>query len=218
MLLVTDNFEQIVSAAPFMNEILNDAPQVKILVTSRVLLHLKPEREFRVPPLDLPENILEKSPESLSEYESVKLFLARAKSIKPSFTLDEENALTIAAICLKLEGLPLAIELAAARVKILSPEQILTRLENRLKLLTGGARDLPARQRTMRGAIEWSFDLLDADEKILFRRLAVFVGGFTIEAAEAITSGYELIENRKPKSEIDVLNCLTSLVENNLVV
>jgi len=208
MLLVADNFEQVVLAAPFLAEILDNAPQLKILVTSRILLNMQAEREFRVPALDLPENAAQTSLENLTEFESVKLFLERAKSIKPNFAPTNENAPVIAEICLRLEGLPLAIELAAARVKILSPEQISARLENRLKLLTGGAKDLPARQKTMRGAIAWSFDLLNEGEKTLFRRLAVFAGGFTIDAVESICSS----------EEIDALNCLTSLVENNLVV
>ncbi|MEJ7699857.1 MAG: NB-ARC domain-containing protein [Pyrinomonadaceae bacterium] len=208
MLLVADNFEQIVSAAPFLVELLDNAPQLKILVTSRTLLNIQAEREFRVPPLDLPENTAQTSLENLTEFESVKLFLERAKAVKSPFSLTEENASSVAEICRRLEGLPLAIKLAAARIKILSPEQILTRLENRLKLLTGGAKDLPARQQTMRGAIEWSFDLLEENEKILFRRLAVFAGGFTIEAVESVSSS----------DEIDALNCLTSLIENSLVV
>ncbi len=208
MLLVADNFEQIVSAAPFLVELLDNAPQLKILVTSRTLLNIQAEREFRVPPLDLPENTAQTSLENLTEFESVKLFLERAKAVKSPFSLTEENASSVAEICRRLEGLPLAIKLAAARIKILSPEQILTRLENSLKLLTCGAKDLPARQQTMRGAIEWSFDLLEENEKILFRRLAVFAGGFTIEAVESVSSS----------DEIDALNCLTSLIENSLVV
>ncbi|HEX8734378.1 MAG TPA: tetratricopeptide repeat protein [Pyrinomonadaceae bacterium] len=209
ILLVADNFEQIVSAAPFLAGLLDAAPRLKILATSRTPLNLKAEREFRVPSLELPAGeISENSFAELLETEAVKLFADRAKIIKPNFTFNRQNAATIAGICLRLEGLPLAIELAAARIKILSPEQILARLENRLKLLTGGAKDLPARQQTMRGAIEWSFDLLNENERILFRRLAVFAGGFRVEAVESIC----------PSAEIDLLNCLTSLVENNLVV
>ncbi|MCA1625945.1 MAG: tetratricopeptide repeat protein, partial [Acidobacteria bacterium] len=207
ILLVADNFEQVVLAAPFFTEILDNAPLVKILVTSRAMLKIQAEREFCVPPLDLPDNAAQTSLENLTEFESVKLFLERAKSIKPNFAPTNENAPVIAEICLRLEGLPLAIELAAARIKILSPEQISARLENRLKLLTGGSKDLPARRQTMRGVIAWSYDLLEADEKILFRRLAVFAGGFTIEAVESICS----------PDEIDTLNSLTSLIENNLV-
>ena len=186
MLIAADNFEQIVSAAPFLTELLEAAPNLRILVTSRVRLHLKREREFIVPPLALPSANRQSSFAELSNYEAVKLFERRAQSAKQNFSLTAENAETIAEICQKLDGLPLAIELAAARIKILSPRQILTRLENRLKLLTGGANDLPARQQTMRGAIEWSYDLLAENERILFRRLTVFAGGFTIEAAESV--------------------------------
>jgi len=243
MLLVVDNFEQIVSAAPILAELLAAAPNLKILVTSRALLHLKPEREFIVPPLALPSDcglisLVENNPQSairnpppndLSENESVKLFTERARAIKSNFSLTEDNAEVAAEICRRLEGLPLAIELAAARIKILSPPQILERLENRLKLLTGGAKDLPARQQTMRGTIEWSYDLLDEEGKILFRQLAVFVGGFTIEAAESVVRCPLSVVKDSVNDEIpmttdngrlaiDVLNGITSLVENSLLV
>ncbi len=232
MLIAADNFEQIISAAPFLIELLNAAPNLRILVTSRVRLHLKPEREFIVPPLALPAANRRTPLGELSNYVAVNLFERRAQSAKQNFLLTEENAETTTEICRKLDGLPLAIELAAARIKILSPRQILTRLENRLKLLTGGANYSPARQQTMRGAIEWSYDLLVENERILFRRLAVFAGGFTIEAAEAVCDNYELrianhesIENRKlktedkkPNPEIDVLNGIASLLENSLLV
>ena len=209
ILLVVDNFEQIISAAPILAELLAAAPGLKILATSRALLHLKAEREFVVPPLALPET--DSVFKDLPENESVKLFAERARAIKLLFSLTEETSEAVAEICRKLDGLPLAIELAAARIKILSPPQILERLENRLKLLTGGAKDLPARQQTMRGAIEWSYDLLGENEQTLFRRLAVFAGGFTIDAAEAVV----LIDET---SNIDVLNAITSLVENSLLV
>ena len=123
---------------------------------------------------------------NLSDYEAIKLFVERVRIVKPNFALTEENAMAVAGICVRLDGLPLAIELAAARIKILSPRAILAKLENRLKLLTGGASDLPSRQQTMHGAIEWSHDLLNEDEKTLFRRLAVFAGGFRFEAAESV--------------------------------
>lgn len=216
MLLIVDNFEQIVSAAPILSELLEAAPDVKMMVTSRSLLHLKAEREFIVPPLVLPAFLPETGDSSftlgdLPENESIKLFCERARAIKSNFLPAEDNAISVTEICRKLEGLPLAIELAAARIKILSPAQILERLENRLKLLTGGAKDLPERQQTMRGAIEWSYDLLDETERVLFRRLSVFAGGFTIDAAEAIVSDDENLC-------IDVLNGITSLVENSLLV
>lgn len=230
MLLVLDNFEQIVSAAPILSELLAAAPDLKILVTSRALLHLKAGREFIVPPLAVPG--LSEPPAvagghdlmlgEISENESVKLFTERARATKSKFSLTEENAEVVAEICRRLDGLPLAIELAAARIKILSPSQILERLENRLKLLTGGAQDSPARQQTMRGTIEWSYDLLNETERVLFERLAVFAGGFTVEAAEAICHNYE--SNQDPRSKtknqrpsLDVLNGITSLVENSLL-
>jgi predicted ATPase/DNA-binding winged helix-turn-helix (wHTH) protein len=223
LLLVIDNFEQVVSAAPILNEILEAAPQLKILATSRALLKLQPEREFIVPPLDFPADFSASTSEKLAESESVKLFIARAQAAKSNFVFNGENAPTVAEICARLEGLPLAIELAAARIKILSPQQISARLESRLKLLTGGARDLPTRQQTMRGAIEWSYDLLDKTERVLFERLAVFAAGFTVEAAEAICNNYESNKDQRPKTKnqkppLDVLNGITSLIENSLLV
>jgi predicted ATPase len=228
MLLVIDNFEQIVDAAPQIAQLIAATNKLKILVTSRVILRLTAEREFVVPPLSMPDEIKQISLDKLLKYEAIKLFIERAQNIKPSFTLLEENAQTIAEICTRLEGLPLAIELAAARVKFLSPQAILAKLENRLKLLTGGARDLPARQQTMRGAVEWSYDLLPNDEKILFRRLAIFAGGFTLEAAEAIVncqlpvvcqgeiSEQETIEIKQ--LTIDILDGITSLVDKSLLI
>jgi predicted ATPase/DNA-binding winged helix-turn-helix (wHTH) protein len=212
--LVVDNFEQVISAANVLGELISAAPHLKILVTSRALLRLPLEREFVVPPLGLPETGAQISVADLSNNESVKLFLERAQNIKPNFALTEENAASVAEICRWLEGLPLAIELAAARIKILSPAQILARLENRLKLLTGGAKDSPARQQTMRGAIDWSHDLLEENEKILFRRLAVFEGGFNVATAEAIVSNLAASE----ENEIDVLNIITSLIEHSLLI
>ncbi len=188
VLIVVDNFEQVVDAAPQIAE-LGAAGELRILITSRVLLRLSREIEYAVPPLAVPSDVSQVLFDELSNYEAVKLFIERARQSKPNFDLTDENAHIVAEICARLDGLPLAIELAAVRVKILSPQAILTKLENRLKLLTGGARDLPARQQTMRGAVEWSYDLLNEDEKILFRRLAVFAGGFTFEAAESVVSG-----------------------------
>jgi len=246
MLLVVDNFEQIVSAAPVLAELLAAASDLKILATSRALLHLKPEREFIVPPLALPPDLglqitgdklqIANRKLQIEENESVKLFTERAQAIKSNFSLTEDNAEIVAEICRRLEGLPLAIELAAARIKILSPPQILERLENRLKLLTGGAKDLPARQQTIRGTIEWSYDLLDEIERVLLERLAVFAGGFTIEAVESVVlrpSSFvnnlsSLVKNTANDKEqmirdkgqltIDILNGITSLVENSLLV
>ena len=213
MLLVVDNFEQITAAAPQIAELLSAAARLKILITSRTLLHLSSEKEFVVPPLSVPTDVSQVSLDELLRYEAIKLFVERAGNAKPNFALTKENANSVAEICVRLDGLPLAIELAAARVKILSPQMILTKLENRLKLLTGGARDVPARQRTMRGAIEWSYDLLDEDEKRLFRRLSVFAGGLTFEAAEAVCANYGSDDENG-----EVLDLITSLVDKSLLV
>jgi predicted ATPase/DNA-binding winged helix-turn-helix (wHTH) protein len=208
LLLTIDNLEQIASAPPILTRILDTAPAVRLLVTSRVPLDITTGREFKVPTLSIPPSRTQATSDELNDFESFRLFAERAHEANSGFVTTDGNSLDIAEICRQLDGLPLAIELAAARVKILSPGQILTRLENRLKLLTGGSKDRPARQQTMRGAIDWSFDLLSEDEKLLFCRLAVFSGGFSVEAMEAICS----------KDGVDVLNCLSSLVENSLVV
>jgi predicted ATPase/serine/threonine protein kinase len=232
ILLVLDNFEQIADAAPQIGELLSNSTGLKILVTSRVRLNLRFEREFPLPPLQTPRD--EKlSANELSAYPAVALFVERAKAGKPFFELTEENAAAVAEICRRLDGLPLAIELAAVRVKMLAPQAILNRLSGSLNLLTGGARDLPERQQTMRAAIRWSYDLLDEEEKILLNRLAVFAGGFTFEAAEAVVSGQWSAVRQSPP-EIDktsagkklttdhrplttVLDDLASLVDKSLL-
>ncbi len=217
MLIVIDNFEQVIGAAPQIAELLSAAQQLKILITSRTLLHLSAEREYEVPPLALPENIEQLAFEELSNYEAVKLFVERARTAKPNFSLTPENAKNVAEICLRLDGLPLAIELAAARVKILSPQAILSKLENRLQLLTGGAQDLPARQQTMRGAVAWSYDLLTEDEKQLFEILSVFNGGFMFEAAEAVCENFKL-QTVDDEYELNALDGITSLVDKSLII
>jgi predicted ATPase len=208
ILLVLDNFEQLVSAAPLVAEILAAAPHLKIITSSRIALNLQGEHEFPVPPLDLPQAENESAWENLLENESVILFVERARTAHPSFALTKDNASAVAEICRRLDGLPLALELAAARIKLLQPQAILSRLDDRLKLLTGGARDLPARHQTLRNTLEWSYDLLHQDEKTLFARLSVFVGGFTFEAAEAVCN---------PDGKLDILEGLTSLVNNSLL-
>ncbi len=213
ILLVIDNFEQIIEAAPTIAELISAAKNLKIVITSRVLLHLSAEREFIVAPLSVPKEFSQNPPETFLKYEAVKLFVERAQKAKTDFFLTPENSLFIAEICARLEGLPLAIELAAARIKILTPSAILAKLENRLQLLTGGARDLPTHQQTMRGTIEWSYKLLNENEKRLFRRLAVFVGGFTFEAAEFAVNNQTLDD----RESIDVLDGITSLVEQSLL-
>jgi predicted ATPase/DNA-binding NarL/FixJ family response regulator len=210
LLLVLDNFEQVVEAAPLMADMVSRCPALKVLVTSRERLRLSEEREVPILPLPLPETEDEAPAPSLDASAAVRLFVTRAEAVKPNFALTEQNAPTVAAICRRLDGLPLAIELAAARVKILSPSALLARLDHRLPLLTGGGRDLPARQQTMRDAIAWSYDLLTAEEQTFFRRLAVFVGGFTLEAAEVVAgSGDDL--------GIDTLDGVASLVEQSLL-
>jgi predicted ATPase/serine/threonine protein kinase len=209
MLLVLDNLEQVLDAAPLLTELLAACPSLKILVTSRAVLHLRGEHEFPVQPLSLPDPKQPVSADNLSQYSAVELFVERARSVRPGFALTDENANDVAEICIRLDGLPLAIELAAARIKVLSPRSMLGRLKDRLKLLAGGARDLPARQQTMRGAIEWSYDLLNADEKKLFRSLAVFVGGFTLEAAEVCLIASEV--------QMDIFEGVASLVDKSLL-
>jgi predicted ATPase/DNA-binding winged helix-turn-helix (wHTH) protein len=217
VLLVLDNFEQIVSAAFLPAELLESAANLQILVTSRTPLHLKPEREKQILPLVVPPPGVKFSVEEFAAFASVRLFAVRAKAARGGFALSEENAAVVADICRRLDGLPLAVELAAARVRLLSPSAILERLEKSLDLLTGGAKDLPSRQRTMRGAIEWSYELLDADEQRLFRQLAVFAGGFTVETAEFV-AGSEQRTTNDGRRTTDILNLLDSLIDNNLLV
>jgi predicted ATPase/predicted Ser/Thr protein kinase len=210
MLLLLDNFEHLAKAAPTVAELLAMGPNLKILVTSRAALHLYGEHEFPVPPLALPDLKSMPSPEELSQFPAVALFMQRAVAAKPGFELNRENASAIAEICARLDGLPLAIELAAARVKVLSPSAMRTRLASRLQLLTGGARDLPERQQTLRAAIDWSYDLLSPAEQKLFRRLAVFVGGCTLESVEAVC-------DTKADLDLDLLDGMASMVDKSLL-
>jgi predicted ATPase/DNA-binding CsgD family transcriptional regulator/Tfp pilus assembly protein PilF len=210
LLLVLDNFEHLLAAAPVVNELLAPAPQLKVLVTSRAPLHLSGEREYPVPPLALPDPKQLPPLESLSQYAALELFIQRAQAVKPDFSLTHQNADAVVEICYRLDGLPLAIELAAARVKMLTPEAMLARLASRLKLLTGGARDLPARQQTLRNTIEWSYNLLNASEQQLFRRLALFAGGFSLAAAEAVcNAGADL--------QLDLFEGSASLLDKSLL-
>jgi predicted ATPase/class 3 adenylate cyclase len=213
LLLLLDNFEQVVSASPLVADLVAAAPGLKVLVTSREPLHLRGEKEYAVPPLGLPDlrdRAHPPSPESLAQYEAVRLFIERATDVKPDFRITNDNAPAVAEICYRLDGLPLAIELAAARIRLLPPQAMLERLQSRLKLLTGGARDLPTRQQTLRNTIEWSYELLDDDEKRLFRRLAVFQGGRTLEAIEAVC-------NAEGDLGIDVLEGVESLISKSLL-
>jgi predicted ATPase len=210
LLLVLDNFEQVLDAAPHVVKLLEAGPWSKVLVTSREPLHVSGERRFPVPPLLLPDPKQLPPVEALADYSAIELFVERAQAVAPGFSLIERNSHDVAAVCVGLEGLPLAIELAAARANRLTPHQIRSALHSRLKLLTGGQRDLPARHRTLRAAVEWSYDLLSEEEQKLFRRLSVFVGGRTAEAAEAVCDA-------EGDLQIDVLIGLESLVDKSLL-
>lgn len=189
VLLVLDNFEQVVGAAEQVADLLASCPRLKVLVTSREVLHVRAEHEFAVPPLALPDPARLPRLAALARFSSVALFVQRVQAAKPEFRLTTANAREVAEICVRLDGLPLAIELAAARMKLLSPRTLLARMGQLLTLLTGGARDVPTRQQTLRNTIEWSYLLLNAQEQRLFRRLSVFVGGYTLQAAEAVCAG-----------------------------
>lgn len=214
MLLVIDNFEQVIGAGPQLAELLSKCDRLKILVTSRVVLRLSIEREMVVPPLSAPESG-RVTFEELRLNDAVRLFTERAAAASPGFVLTAENAEKIGGICTRLQGLPLAIELAAARVRILSPSGILSRLDDRLKFLTGGPRDLPARQRTMQGAVDWSYELLTDAEKKLFRMLSVFAGGFRLDAAEALCASATDERSRDCDSALDLVS---SLVDQSLLL
>ncbi|MDQ6643422.1 MAG: NB-ARC domain-containing protein, partial [Chloroflexota bacterium] len=210
MLLLLDNFEQVAEAAVVVAELLAGCSKLKVMVTSRGGLHVRAEHEFPVPPLSLPS--LKRLPNlsALSQYEAVALFIERAVATRPDFRVTNANAPAVAAVCTRLDGLPLAIELAAARVKHFSPQTLLSRLEQGLSILSGGARDLPGRQQTLRGAIAWSYELLTPEEQYLFRRLAVFVDGWNWRAAEEVCMAAGKLEG-------DVLEGLASLVDKSLL-
>jgi predicted ATPase/DNA-binding CsgD family transcriptional regulator len=241
LLLVLDNFEQILAAAPLVNALLAESPRLKVLVTSRAPLHLYGEQEFPVPPLALPifdfgfsildlDTIADQSKiqnlswqdlklvlagskidtVSLSKFAAIDLFCQRARAVNPAFALTDENAVAVAALCMALDGLPLALELAAARIKLFAPAALLAQLQQRLNLLSDGPQDLPVRQRTLRTEIGWSYDLLTPTEQTLFRRLALFAGGFTVAAAQAVAGTAD-------DDASDVLTGIAALVDQNLV-
>ena len=210
LLLVLDNFEQVLEGAPLVRELLVACPKLKVLATSRIPLRLYGEQEYPVPPLSLPDPGVMPPLEALTQYEAVRLFVERARAVKADFQVTNENASAVAEICARLDGLPLAIELAVARLKVLTPQKMLDRLGDRLKLLTRGARDLPERQRTLRATMEWSHALLEEGEKVLFARLSVFVGGRTIEAIEAVCDA----EGDLP---MEALDGVESLVDKSLL-
>jgi predicted ATPase len=206
LLLVLDNFEQIVAAAPHLSDLLSACPRLTILATSREVLRVRGEHEFALPPLDVPAAGHLPPTAELSRHGAIALFVQQAQAARPDFALTDENASTIADVCRRLDGLPLAIELAAARIKVLSPDALLARLDRRLSVLVHGPRDLPARQQTMRNAIAWSYDLLTPDEQTLLRRLTVFAGGFTLDAAEYVSretgDGSREDDGRSPDSRL----------------
>jgi predicted ATPase/class 3 adenylate cyclase/DNA-binding CsgD family transcriptional regulator len=212
LLLLLDNFEQVVSAALQVTDLLVACPKLKVLVTSRMVLHVRAEREFAVPPLVLPDPQHLRDLVALAQSEAVALFLQRAQAVKPDFQLTTANARAVAEICIRLDGLPLAIELAAARIKLLPPPALLARLAHRLQVLTSGARDVPVRQQTLRNTIAWSYHLLDAQEQRLFRQLSVFVGGCTLEAAEAVWAALS-----DGDGAVAVLDGVASLIDKSLL-
>jgi predicted ATPase/DNA-binding CsgD family transcriptional regulator len=206
-LLILDNFDAVVDAAPLIVDLLRTNPHMTVIVTTRVSLRLRGEHEFLVAPFQVPEGT-RLTADAAAKLDAVALYVRRSQAVKPDFELADDNAPTIAEICRRLDGLPLAIELAAARSKVLPPAAMLGRLESRLPLLTGGSSDLPDRQRTMRDAIAWSYDLLTPAEQTLFRRLSYFSGGFSLEAAEAVAGDH---------GEGEVLDRLASLLDKNLI-
>jgi predicted ATPase/DNA-binding CsgD family transcriptional regulator len=211
LLLLLDNFEHVAEAAPAVMELLTACPDLEVLVTSRERLHLSGEREYPVPPLKLPNLDRLPSLDALSRYEAVALFVERTQAVKPDFRLSKANAAAVAEICLRLDGLPLAIKLAAARIKLFSPQAMLERLHQRLEVLVGGARDAPARQKTLGATLEWSHELLCEPEQRLFRRLGVFAGGCSLEAAQAVCGAPEEQEGK-------LLEELEALIDKNLLL
>jgi predicted ATPase len=211
MLLLLDNFEQVIGAAPQVVELMETCPKLRLVVTSRAPLRVRGEKELFVPPLavPLPNGYFDLL--NVSQYAAVELFIQRARSIKPDFAVTNENAPAVAEICHRLDGLPLAIELAAARIKMMTPHELLSKLERRFDVLRGGVRDLPERQQTLRGAIDWSYDLLGDSTKRLFRRLSVFVGGWTLDAAEVVC-------NLDNDLGFDIMDEMETLVDNSLLL
>ncbi|HEX9385059.1 MAG TPA: tetratricopeptide repeat protein [Anaerolineales bacterium] len=224
LLLVLDNFEQVLSAAPHVLVLLAGAPQLKILTTSREALHISGEYEFPLAPLALPESshagqgFEEAIPETFSHYSSIQLFVQRAQAVQPTFKLTQENAVAVVEICRRLDGLPLAIELAAARIKSLSPQTMLQQLDRRLDWLTRGPRDANLSRQTLRGTMEWSYTLLSEPERILLRRLSVFSGGWTLRAAESVCADSKEMIGETTLRREEVLDSLGKLVDKSLIV
>jgi len=215
LVLALDNFEQVLRAAPMLAGLLAAAPGLEVLATSRTVLRLSGEHEFPVPPLPVPPADAVADPEQLRRYASVSLFAERARAAAPDFELTGDNAAAVTEICRRLDGLPLALELAAARVRLLPPQVLASRLDERFSLLTGGARDLPERQQTLRNTLAWSFGLLSAAEQALFARLGVFAGSFSLPAAEAIAAGST--EEGQAERSAQVMDTLGALVDSSLI-
>jgi predicted ATPase len=209
MLLLFDNFEQVSHAAPIVAELLASAPGIKILVTSRISLQLRAEHEYPVSPLRTPSSADATHPlEQILQYEAVAFFRQQARAVDPDFDVTPENSAAVIEICRRLDGLPLAIEIAAARIKMLPPQALLRRLDRSLKLLVGGAKDLPARQQTLRETIDWSYQLLQPEEQTLFARVGIFAGGFSLESVEGVCN---------PDGDMDVFSGIESLLNNSLL-
>ena len=217
LLLLLDNFEHLLPATPLVGELLAACPGIKAFVTSRATLNLRGEHEYPLPAMTVPGHDIPFQPEDLAQFESVALFIVRALEVLPSFSVTRDNARALAEICRRLDGLPLAIELAATRVKVLSPEAILSRLDRRMRLLVGGRLDMPSRQQALETAITWSYNLLDQESKVLYRGLSIFAGGFTLQAAEEILDGAHA-EARPGQPPLSMLDGITSLVNKSLLV
>jgi predicted ATPase/class 3 adenylate cyclase len=210
LLTVLDNFEQVIGAAPLVGRLLAAGAGLTVLVTSREVLHVRGEQEFPVPPLAVPDPAHLPEAAVMTTFEAVQLFVARARAVDPAFSVTDDNAAVVAAICARLDGLPLAIELAAARIKLFGPAALLARLEGSLAVLASSSRDVPERQRTLRGAIAWSYDLLSPAEQAMFRRLGVFVGSWTFEAAATVCDPDGALG-------LDIVTLVESLVDRSLV-
>jgi predicted ATPase len=207
LLLIVDNFEHVIEARSVVADLLSHAPGVTVLATSRAPLHISGEHELQIEPLAVPAGAIQ-SADAAMDSPAVRLFMQRAEAVKPGFTLTDDNAGAVAAICARLDGLPLAVEIAAARIKFVPPATLHNRLEKRLPILTGGARDLPSRQQTLRDAIAWSYDLLSTEDRALLRRIGVFAGGCTLEAIEEVAN---------PDGAIDVFEGVASLIDKSLL-
>jgi predicted ATPase/DNA-binding XRE family transcriptional regulator len=222
LLLLLDNFEHVLDAAPLLADLLQRCPRIRLLATSRAALRLSFEQEFPVEPLAVPDVAHTALVDEIAGYAAVALFVERATRVRPAFALTGENAATVAAICAQLEGLPLALELAAARIKLLTPAALLARLDDgsarsRLELLIDGARDWPERHRTLRDTVAWSYNLLDPDEQRLLRHLSIFAGGCTLAAAAAVCQPEPGTDDRGMRPDGDILSGLASLVDKSLI-